>query len=323
MKTTFIEVCAGAGGISSGFIKAGLEPVLVNEMDKTCCETLATYHPEFRHVIHRGLMQDLLHRTDLHADVLVGGVPCQSFSQAGRRMGLDDQKGNLMMVFIDLIHTIRPKVFIIENVKGLMTHDNGLTLKRITDRIDNTYTLSVECLNAVDYGVPQKRERVFIVGSVYGRFTFPPRSHTRRVLKDVLSNVPPSTGLSYSKEKRKLFSMIPLGGCWVDLPVPLAQSYMKSSWFSGGGKRGILRRLSMDEPSLTLLCSPSQKQTERCHPIETRPFTVREYARIQTFPDDYEFSGSVHQQYKQIGNAVPVELAYQLGRSIVSHLLKH
>ena len=97
---------------------------------------------------------------------------------------------------------------------------------------------------------------------------------------------------------------------------------MGKSYYSGGGKRGFLRRLSMKEPSLTLLCSPTQKQTERCHPIETRPFNIREYARIQTFPDNYKFSGNIASQYKQIGNAVPVKLAYKLGRSIIKCLDK-
>ena len=92
---------------------------------------------------------------------------------------------------------------------------------------------------------------------------------------------------------------------------------MGGSYYLGGGKTGMARRLAMDEPSLTLTCAPAQKQTERCHPIETRPLTVREYARIQTFPDDWQFEGSLSDQYKQIGNAVPVNLAYAIGRSLI------
>jgi DNA (cytosine-5)-methyltransferase 1 len=95
---------------------------------------------------------------------------------------------------------------------------------------------------------------------------------------------------------------------------------MQKSFFLGGGKTGMARRISWNEPSLTLTCSPAQKQTERCHPDETRPFTVREYARIQTFPDDWAFAGSVSQQYKQIGNAVPVNLACELGYSLINFL---
>ena len=114
--------------------------------------------------------------------------------------------------------------------------------------------------------------------------------------------------------------MVPPGGYWRDLPVELQKEFMKKSFYLGGGKTGMARRISWDEPCLTLTCAPAQKQTERCHPDETRPFTVREYARIQTFPDDWEFSGSMSQQYKQIGNAVPVNLAQEIGFSIVRFL---
>jgi DNA (cytosine-5)-methyltransferase 1 len=100
------------------------------------------------------------------------------------------------------------------------------------------------------------------------------------------------------------------------LPVETQKEYLGKSFFSGGGKRGILKRLSMEKPSLTLLTTPSQKQTERCHPTETRPLQIREYARIQTFPDDYFFSGTLHQIYKQIGNAVPVNLAQAIALQI-------
>ena len=112
-------------------------------------------------------------------------------------------------------------------------------------------------------------------------------------------------------------SMVPEGGNWRDLPEDIQKEYLKGSIRTDGGKTGIARRLSMDEPSLTLTCAPAMKQTERCHPYETRPLTVREYARIQTFPDDWKFIGKLDSQYKQIGNAVPVNLAYAIGRSLI------
>ena len=112
-------------------------------------------------------------------------------------------------------------------------------------------------------------------------------------------------------------AMVPEGGDWRNLPIEEQKAYMGKSFELGGGKTGMARRLSMDEPSLTLTCAPAQKQTERCHPIETRPLTVREYARIQTFPDNWQFEGSLTEQYKQIGNAVPVNLAYAIGRSLI------
>lgn len=156
--------------------------------------------------------------------------------------------------------------------------------------------------------------------SITCSFKFPNESSNKIVLKDVLNNVPHSDGSAYNEDKKKLFKMIPQGGCWINLPESLQKKYLGNSYFSGGGKRGILYRLSMEKPSLTLLCTPSQKQTERCHPLEERPLTIREYARIQTFDDSYEFIGSLNSQYKQIGNAVPVELAKHMGNSLLKLL---
>ena len=146
--------------------------------------------------------------------------------------------------------------------------------------------------------------------------SFPEKHDYKPVLRDVLKNVPKSIGVPYGENKRKIFELVPAGGYWRDIDPDIAKAYMKSCWNMEGGRTGILRRLSMDEPSLTVLTSPSQKQTERCHPLEARPFTVRENARCQSFPDEWEFFGSVMSQYKQVGNAVPVNLAYEVARKI-------
>lgn len=320
----FIEVCAGCGGMSTGLMKAGFVPVLLNDNNKDCCETLKKNHPDTT-IIHGSMEAIDFSKYHNQIDLLTGGVPCQSFSQAGKRKGLDDSRGNLMLVFIQVVHSVKPKVFMIENVKGLLSHDNGNTMKTLMDTINEShyYNVTYKCLDSSKYGIPQKRERVFIVGvlkSLNKDFCFPPESETRKVLKDVLHNVPPSLGATYNEEKKRLFKMIPQGGCWIHLPVELQKSYLGNSYYSGGGKRGILYRLSMEKPSLTLLCSPSQKQTERCHPLEERPLTIREYARIQTFDDTFEFVGSISSQYKQIGNAVPVELARIMGETILNLL---
>ena len=258
-------------------------------------------------------------------DLLAGGVPCQSFSQAGLRKGLEDPRGDLMFKFIEILNLIKPKIFMIENVKGLLSHDKGKTIKKIIEMINKNdlYEINYKCLDASKYNVPQKRERVFIIGilkTIRKSFKFPEESLHKKVLKDVLLDVPDSQGAKYNDDKIKLFKMIPQGGCWVNLPEDLQKKYLGNSFNSGGGKRGILYRLSLEKPSLTLLCTPSQKQTERCHPLEERPLTIREYARIQTFDDDYKFTGSITSQYKQIGNAIPVELARQIGISIIEVL---
>ena len=131
------------------------------------------------------------------------------------------------------------------------------------------------------------------------------------------TDAPVSPGVGYNARKAAVLAQVPMGGYWRDLPVAVQQEYLGTSYGRPGGKTGMARRLSLDEPSLTLVCAPAQKQTERCHPTETRPLTVREYARVQTFPDEWQFCGSLASQYKQVGNAVPVNLAWAVGRAIV------
>jgi len=201
-------------------------------------------------------------------------------------------------------------------VKGLLTHNKGETFKFI-----NEYNIYYKCLNTMYFNVPQKRERLIIIGihkNMNKDYKFPNKNKEIKILKDVLDDVPLSSGYTYSEIKKKLYKYIPQKECWINLPIELQKEYLGKSYLSGGGKRGILYRLLLDKPSLTLLCSPSQKQTERCHPTEDRPLTIREYARIQTFPDDYNFYGSMNTQYKQIGNAVPVEFAYIIGKSLMN-----
>lgn len=321
----FIEVCAGSGGLSSGLIRAGFHPLLINDIDANCCKTLTLNHPNVR--VECGSLTNIdFSGYKGKVDLFVGGVPCQSFSQAGKRKGLEDERGGLIVSFIKIVHQILPKLFMIENVKGLISHKKGETFKNILAQFNSDlYDVKYKVLNSVYFGVPQKRERVFIVGCLKKEnlsFQFPKEDKKNQItVGDALKEVPQSPGYSYSEEKKRLFEMIPEGGCWINLPENLQRSYLGNSFHSGGGKRGILHRLSLQKPCLTLLCSPSQKQTERCHPKETRPLTIREYARIQTFPDNYQFYGSISSQYKQIGNAVPVELAYRIGQELMKTMI--
>lgn len=258
--------------------------------------------------------------------MLSGGAPCQAFSYAGKRLGLEDARGTLFYHYAIFLEKLQPKMFLFENVRGLLTHDKGKTYRTMLDIFENAgYDIQKDVLNAWDYGVAQKRERLITVGIRKDlrdkiKFSFPKAHEYKPVLKDVLQNVPKSLGVVYGENKRKLFELVPPGGYWRDIDPVLAKEYMKSCWDMEGGRTGILRKLSYDEPSLTVLTSPSQKQTERCHPAEARPFTVRENARCQSFPDEWEFCGNVMSQYKQVGNAVPVNLAYEVAKSIHSAL---
>lgn len=326
----FVELCAGAGGLSSGLIKAGFTPLLLNDIDKWCCETLRKNHPkvETASLVQCCPMEDLDLSNFKEIDLLACGTCCQSFSSSGLRKGFSDPRGQVMLKFIEMIHSVKPKVSLIENVKGLLTHNKGESMKEVIRLLsaNDTYEVQYKVLKAVDFDVPQKRERVFIVGTrkdLKLKFEFPtPITKTPKTVKDALQNVPKSEGAKYSLEKIELFKLIPQGGNWKNLPIEMQKKYMGNAFNSGGGRTGYLHRLSWDKPSVTLLCSPSQKQTERCHPSEERPLTVREYARIQTFDDSYEFMGSMAAQYKQIGNAVPVELARHIGIALSKALKK-
>jgi len=318
---TFIEVCSGCGGLSSGFIKAGFKPLLLNEINKTFCATLKKNHTNVQ-IENLDMLKLDIKKYNGQVDILMGGVPCQAFSHSGERKGLEDPRGKLIIEFNRLIKECNPKILLVENVKGLTTHNDGKTLKSVIELFENkgTYKIYTKILNAKDYEVPQKRERIFIVGirsDIQKEFIFPEKSAKNILLKDVLVNVPPSIGALYPEKKKAVMELVPQGGCWVDLPEAVKKEYMgEKGLAAGGGKRGMARRLSMNEHSLTLTTSPCQRQTERCHPLETRPLNVREYARIQTFPDTYVFEGGMGMQYKQIGNAVPVNLAYAMANQI-------
>lgn len=325
-----LELFAGAGGLAIGMERAGFESVLLNELDKHACNTLRKNRPDWN-VVEGDISKISFTQYRDQIDILSGGFPCQSFSYAGKQLGFEDTRGTLFYEFARAVRETNPKVLLGENVRGLLNHDNGETLKTISNIIrDLGYTLvEPHVLKAMFYQVPQKRERLFLVGirnDLADKVKFAWPSSYKRILtmRDALKkgelypcDVPKSEGQTYPKRKAEILKMVPPGGYWRDLPDNIQREYMMKSYYLGGGKTGMARRLSWDEPSLTLTCAPAQKQTERCHPEETRPLTVREYARIQTFPDDWEFSGPVSAQYKQIGNAVPVNLAHAMGRALI------
>jgi len=327
-----IELFAGAGGMALGMEKAGIEHLLLNDFDRYATETLKLNRPKWN-VIH-GDVSKIDFKPYKGVDILTGGFPCQSFSYAGKKRGMEDTRGTLFYEFARALKESKPKVFLAENVKGLKSHDEGRTLATMVEVFESMgyEVLEPTVLKGIHYNVPQKRERIFIIGikKEYAKgvnFKWPKANDKIFTLKDALCkselfdcDVPLSDGQTYPEKKKKILDLVPPGGYWRDLPLDIQKEYMMKSFYLGGGKTGIARRIAWDEPSLTLTCSPAQKQTERCHPDETRPFTVREYARIQTFPDTWEFAGSMTNQYKQIGNAVPVNLAYALGTSLIKLL---
>lgn len=329
---TSIELFAGAGGLALGVEKAGFNTLGLIEFDKDAADTLKKNRPNWN-VINDDIaniscldLEKCFSVKKGELDLLSGGAPCQAFSYAGKRLGLEDARGTLFYHYALFLEKLQPKMFLFENVRGLLTHDHGKTYATMLDIFTRAgYTIDKQVLNAWNYGVPQKRERLITIGirnDLVGKteYRFPKAHNYKPVLRDVLLDCPDGPGVPYGEKKRKIFELVPAGGYWRDIDPAIAKEYMKSCWDMEGGRTGILRRMSLDEPSLTVLTSPSQKQTERCHPLEARPFTVRENARCQTFPDDWEFCGNVSAQYKQVGNAVPVNLAYDIAKEIVHSL---
>ena len=316
---TAIDLFAGAGGTALGLENAGFEHVLVNEIDKWAAQTLRVNRPEWN-VVEGDVHELTFDNSYPDLDLVEGGFPCQAFSYAGNKKGFADTRGTLFHEFARIVGETRPKVAMGENVRGLLKHDNGRTLRTMIGILqDLGYKVAYKLLRAQYLDVAQKRERLIILavrGDLDLPILFPKEKNYTLSLREVISDVPSGPGMEYNDWKHEVMERVPEGGNWRDLPEDIQRSYMKASFFLGGGKTGMARRLSWDEPSLTLTCNPAQKQTERCHPSETRPLNVREYARIQSFPDEWDFQGSVSQQYKQIGNAVPVNLAYHVGIGI-------
>ena len=329
-----LELFAGAGGLALGLEQAGFQHVGLVEFNKAAAATLSANRPQWQ-----VLCEDVATVADRQLekqfgvkcgelDLLSGGAPCQSFSYAGKRLGLNDVRGTMFYYYAIFLRKLQPKMFLFENVRGLLNHDGGRTFSTILNIFqEEGYTTQHQVLNAWFYGVPQKRERLITIGirndlANKATFHYPQPHAIKPVLRDIRLDRHPdeSECARYSKAKADVFALVPPGGYWRDIDPHIARAYMKSCWDMEGGRTGILRRMSLDEPSLTVLTSPGMKQTDRCHPLEVRPFSYRENARIQTFPDDWQFCGSLLEKYKQVGNAVPVALAKEIGIQIIRTL---
>ena len=343
-----ISFFSGAMGLDIGLEKAGLNVVIGQDFEPSCVETMrANGHNVLGGDIREINPETLLKLTGLHVGepfMVCGGPPCQPFSTAGKRLGINDPRGSLFMDFIRMIDYIRPRFFVMENVKGIVSSplkhvsvkerekdDPEQQLGTVLDEFDKLgYKTVYGVLDAVNYGVPQFRERFVLIGSRDNEDIFLPmpthfqmhqNSEYRwktvgEVIKDLENN--PGEYTSLSGERKKYIHMVPEGGNWRDLPEEIIPVAMGGAYQSGGGKVGFYRRLSYNQPAPTITTSPAQKATMLCHPTQDRPLSIKEYARIQQFPDDWIFKGTLSAKYRQIGNAVPVGLAEAIGRAIIS-----
>lgn len=357
-----ISFFAGAGGLDIGMNDAGFNIRLALEIDPIYCETLSKNHPDFNVVqgdildYNKEKLYESAGLEDMETvDIMFGGSPCQSFSTAGNRQAFSDIRGRAMLKFADLIQEVQPKAFVLENVRGLLSaalkhrplnqrgedfpplsekETRGSALTFLLNKFSD-YNVNYKLLNAADYGVPQTRERVFLVGfhkSLGKNFKFPNPTHNQNGDNGKESwlnigelfnqmEVKEHHYVSYTPERLKYMKMIPKGGGnWRNLPEDVIPAAMGGAYKSGGGKVGFYRRIFVDRPAPTLLTSPSQKSTNLGHPYEDRPLSIEEYLAIQEFPMDYKVCGTLAKRYIQIGNAVPVRLGYVLGKSILKQL---
>ena len=341
-----VSLFSGAMGLDLGLNAAGLRVAVSQDIDRWCVETIRrNQHIAIEGDIRELVAQDptcdhFLRTAGLSAGAVfavVGGPPCQSFSTAGKRKGVEDARGQLYQEFIKVVAALRPRFFIMENVKGLasMPSDPADKTSRpvletiLTEFKALGYHTVHGVLDAVHYGTPQFRERLVIIGSRDNEAIFLPApthfhqhqepSMRWRTLGDAIADLKTvGPHAKFSASAQKYLAMVPEGGNWKSLPSHLIQDAMGGAFESGGGKVGFYRRLKFAEPSPTLVTSPVQKATMLCHPIELRPLSVAEYARIQRFPDDWVFEGRSTECYRQIGNAVPVTLGKALGQALLS-----
>ena len=344
MDTRSISLFSGAMGLDIGLMQAGIDIQIGQDFDNSCIMTMqANGHMGIAGDICKISSIDILKKVNMQVGepfLVCGGPPCQPFSTAGKRLGINDPRGSLFKEFVRMIDEIRPRFFVMENVKGLMSSnlkdENGAdTNIKVLDIIlaefrKLNYKTVYGLLDAVNYGVPQFRERFVLIGSRDREDIFLPAPTHFRIhqnsayrwvtLGDTIKDLEntDSECASFSDSRLKFLRMVPEGGNWKDLPKDVVEEAMGGAFTSGGGKVGFYRRLSYAQPSPTVVTSPVQKATMMCHPTMDRPLSVAEYARIQQFPDDWKFMGTTVDKYRQIGNAVPVGLARAIGEMLVA-----
>lgn len=347
-----ISLFSGAMGLDIGLQQAGLNVVIGQDFEPACVETIrANGHKVLGGDIRVIKPETLLEMTGLGVGepfLVCGGPPCQPFSTAGKRLGINDPRGSLFMDYIRMIDYIRPRFFIMENVKGIMSsplkhvpsterdeNDPEQRLGTVLDVILSEfnklgYKTVYGILDAVNYGVPQFRERFVLIGSRDHEDIFLPvpthfqmhqnENYRWKTVGETIKDIENEEGEcgSLTPERKKYLKMVPEGGNWKDLPKDIVEKAMGGAYKSGGGKVGFYRRLSYSQPAPTITTAPAQKATMLCHPVKDRPLSVHEYARIQQFPEDWIFVGTTAAKYKQIGNAVPIGLAKAIGKAVIA-----
>lgn len=352
-----ISTFSGAMGLDNGLERAGLNIRLCVEIEHAMAETIRLNKPNLPLIeddIRNYSGNDLRKKAGLlptdEVFLMCGGPPCQAFSTAGKRKGFDDARGNVFLKYIELIGEVRPKYFLIENVRGLLSasykapagsenkkdgyalptpkEEKGTALLYALQRIREIgYSATFTLYDAANYGVPQKRERVVILGSREGyQIPLIPPTHSENganglkpwvTFREAIAGLTECHAAKIPEKRLKYFRLLKAGQYWKDLPAEMIEEAMGNSLHLGGGKTGFYRRLAWDSPSPTLVTCPTMPATDLAHPVEDRALSIEEYARIQMFPDEWKFAGKMTDIYKQIGNAVPTGLGYAAAKHLL------
>lgn len=334
-KYTTVSLFSGAGGLDLGLSWAGMNIIWANDI-------LPIAVKNYKHNIGNIIQEDIK-KIDINdiptSDIVVGGFPCQPFSSAGNRRGIEDDRGNLYLEIIKVVNSKDPKVVIFENVRGILSmknKDGSNFFDTVIHLLQNTgyygYDVTYKLIKASDYKVPQNRYRVIIVAfrkdlEVDYQFpeptTVPEDDLTIRSIINVNEKIPNKNDIwELSPQSKALIKHIPEGGSWKNVPYEFLPDRLKR--IKDNMKKyhspNFYRRFSRNEIAGTITAAATPENSGIIHPIEDRRFSVREIARIQTFPDNYEFIGSVSGMYKIIGNAVPPKIGEVIGKSIIEAL---
>ena len=316
-----LSLFSGCLGLDLGMEMSGIRTVAYVDKDPVCRRTIAHNRPNVP------VFDDVFSMTmrsfakKAKVDVVVGGPPCQSFSTIGRRRFLEDPRGQAVLGFVEVIEFLQPSFFVMENVQGIISAKHGGVVDQLQTRFSKAgYNTKWDLLNAVDFGVPQSRKRFLMIG-YRGRHSIimPSPIHGVNTLYEAIGDLEDldRDTLAFPASIAKVMPKIPEGGCWKSLPPEERARVMGNATLSSGGLTAFYRRLSYSKPSPTLLTSPVQRATTLCHPKKNRPLSVAEYKRIQCFPDDWKVAGSLRDQYRQLGNAVPVLFGKAIGKALV------
>jgi DNA (cytosine-5)-methyltransferase 1 len=350
---------SGAMGLDLGFERAGIETLLACEFDKWSRSTIEANKPDlpllgdiWQHNAETVRLAAGL-SPDEEIDIVAGGPPCQAFSTAGSRRGFEDERGNVFLHYVNLAIDLSPRYIVIENVRGLLSapmkhRPHRLRGKKFPSLEEDEmpggalafvifllesagYSVTFNLYNAANFGSPQTRERVILIcardGSAVPHLSPTHAEQPTGRLKPWRSFAEAVEGLektehhhvNFPEDRLRYYRLLLPGQYWKHLPENLQIEALGNSYFSGGGKTGFLRRLAWDKPSPTIVTHPAMPATDLAHPVEDRPLSIEEYKRIQEFPDDWNLQGPLIQQYKQVGNAVPVSLGAALGKTLVAH----